>query len=187
MSTQNIYLLSPGYLLAPRKGHTKGSKEIQVPDHILFMVMKHTTYNFDSFIKCTILFHQIHSQFCAAVNVVYFQAFSSPQEQNVNHEKSLPILCPLPPLPLAIHSSTSCIYGFSSVRFSSVQFSCSVVSDSLRPHGLQHLPSHFSLSCIGEGNGNPLQCSCPENPRDKGGWWAEIGRASCRERVSMLV
>ena len=78
--------------------------------------MKHTTYNFDSFIKCTILFHQVRSQFCAAFNVVYFQLFSSPQEQNVNHEKSLPILCPPPPLPLSIHSSTSCIYGFSSVQ-----------------------------------------------------------------------
>ena len=32
---------------------------------------------------------------------------------------------------------------------------------------------HFSLSCIGEGNGNPLQCSCLENPRD-GAWWAAI-------------
>src|SRR5574340_898736 len=61
---------------------------------------------------------------------------------------------------------------------------------------------HFSLSCIGEGNGNPLQCSCLENPRDGEAWWAavsgvaqsrtrlkrlssssEIGRASCRERV----
>ena len=30
----------------------------------------------------------------------------------------------------------------------------------------------FSLSCIGEGNGNPLQCSCLENPRDRGAWWA---------------
>ena len=29
---------------------------------------------------------------------------------------------------------------------------------------------HFSLSCIGEGNGNPLQCSCLENPRDRGAW-----------------
>ena len=36
------------------------------------------------------------------------------------------------------------------------------------------LPSHFSLSCIGEGNGNPLQCSCLENPRDGGAWWAAI-------------
>ena len=33
---------------------------------------------------------------------------------------------------------------------------------------------HFSLSCIGEGNDNPLQCSCLENPRDGGAWWAAI-------------
>ena len=33
---------------------------------------------------------------------------------------------------------------------------------------------HFSLSCIGEGNGNPLQCSCLENPRGSGAWWAAI-------------
>ena len=33
---------------------------------------------------------------------------------------------------------------------------------------------HFSLSCIGEGNGNPLQCSCLENPRDGGAWWAAM-------------
>ena len=34
------------------------------------------------------------------------------------------------------------------------------------------LHTHFSLSCIGEGDGNPLQCSCLENPRDGGAWWA---------------
>ena len=33
---------------------------------------------------------------------------------------------------------------------------------------------YFSLSCIGEGNGNPLQCSCLENPRDGGAWWAAV-------------
>ena len=33
---------------------------------------------------------------------------------------------------------------------------------------------HFSLSCIGEGNGNPLLCSCLENPRDRGAWWAAV-------------
>ena len=33
---------------------------------------------------------------------------------------------------------------------------------------------HFSLSCIGEGNGNLLQCSCLENPRDRGAWWDAI-------------
>ena len=33
---------------------------------------------------------------------------------------------------------------------------------------------HFSLSCTGEGNGNPLQCSCLENPRDGRAWLAAI-------------
>ena len=38
----------------------------------------------------------------------------------------------------------------------------------------ERLPFHFSLSYIGEGNGNPLQCSCLENPKDGGAWWASI-------------
>ena len=38
----------------------------------------------------------------------------------------------------------------------------------------EQLHFHFSLSCIGEGNGNPPQCSCLENPRDGGAWWAAI-------------
>ena len=38
----------------------------------------------------------------------------------------------------------------------------------------ERLPFHFSLLCIGEGNGNPLQCSCLENPRDGGAWWATV-------------
>ena len=38
----------------------------------------------------------------------------------------------------------------------------------------ERLPFHFSLSRIGEGNGNPLQCSCLENPRDWGAWWAAV-------------
>ena len=33
---------------------------------------------------------------------------------------------------------------------------------------------HFSLSCIGGGNGNPLKCSCLENPREGGAWWAAV-------------
>ena len=36
------------------------------------------------------------------------------------------------------------------------------------------LQFHFSLSCIAEGNGNPTLCSCLENPRDAGAWWAAI-------------
>ena len=38
----------------------------------------------------------------------------------------------------------------------------------------EQLHFHFSLSCTGEGNGNPLQCSCLENPRDGGAWWAAV-------------
>ena len=38
----------------------------------------------------------------------------------------------------------------------------------------EQLHFHFSLSCIGEGNGNPPQCSCLENPRDREAWWAAI-------------
>ena len=41
-------------------------------------------------------------------------------------------------------------------------------------HTTERLHFHFSLSCTGEGNGNPLQCSCLENPRDRGAWWAAV-------------
>ena len=46
---------------------------------------------------------------------------------------------------------------------------------------------HFSLSCIGEGNGNPLQCSCLENPGDRGSWWASVyGVAQSQTRLTRL-
>ena len=45
----------------------------------------------------------------------------------------------------------------------------------------------FSLSCIGAGNGNPFQCSCLENPRDGGAWWAAIyGVAQSQTRLKQL-
>ena len=48
----------------------------------------------------------------------------------------------------------------------------------------ERLHFHFSHSCIGEGNGNPLQCSCLENPRDGGAWWAAVyGVAQSRTRL----
>ena len=51
----------------------------------------------------------------------------------------------------------------------------------------ERLHFHFSLSCIGEGNGNPLQCSYLENPRDGGAWWAAIyGVAQSRTRLKWL-
>ena len=51
----------------------------------------------------------------------------------------------------------------------------------------EQLHFHFSLSHIGEGNGNPLQCSCLENPRDGGAWWAAVSRvAQSRTRLKWL-
>ena len=51
----------------------------------------------------------------------------------------------------------------------------------------ERLQFHFSLSCIGEGNGSPLQRSCLENPRDRGAWWAAVyGVAQSRTRLKRL-
>ena len=51
----------------------------------------------------------------------------------------------------------------------------------------ERLHFHFSLSCIGEGNGNPLQCSCLENPRDGGAWWAAVyGVSQSRTQLKRL-
>ena len=48
-----------------------------------------------------------------------------------------------------------------------------------------HFP--FSLSCIGEGNGNPVRCSCLENPRDAGAWWAAVyGVVQSQTRLKRL-
>ena len=52
---------------------------------------------------------------------------------------------------------------------------------------IERLHFHFSLSCIGEGNGNPLQWSCLETPRDGGAWWAAVyGVAQSRTRLKRL-
>ena len=48
------------------------------------------------------------------------------------------------------------------------------IEDSKEFDTIDQLHFHLSLSCIGEGNGNPLQCSCLENPRDGGAWWAAV-------------
>ena len=51
----------------------------------------------------------------------------------------------------------------------------------------ERLHFHFSLSCIGEGNGNPLQCSCLENPKDGGAWRAAVyGVAQSQTRLKRL-
>ena len=50
----------------------------------------------------------------------------------------------------------------------------------------ERLHFHFSLSCIGEGNGNPLQCSCLENPRDGAAWWAAVSGVAQSRTLSGL-
>ena len=51
----------------------------------------------------------------------------------------------------------------------------------------ERLHFHFSLSYIGEGNGNPLQCSCLEHPRDGEAWWAAVyGVTQSRTRLKQL-
>ena len=58
---------------------------------------------------------------------------------------------------------------------------------SLKSDTTERLHFHFSLSCIGEGNGDPLQCSCLENPRDGEAWWAAIyGVALSQTRLKRL-
>ena len=58
---------------------------------------------------------------------------------------------------------------------------------SLRVNTTERLQFHFPLSCTGEGNGNPLQCSCLENPRDGAAWWAAVyGVAESRTRLKRL-
>ena len=58
---------------------------------------------------------------------------------------------------------------------------------SRRVNTTEQLHFHFSLSCTGEGNGNPLQCSCLENPRDGEAWWAAIyGVAQSQTRLKRL-
>ena len=51
----------------------------------------------------------------------------------------------------------------------------------------EQLHFHFSLSCIGDGNGNPLQCCWLESPRDGGAWWATVyGVAQSWTRLKRL-
>ena len=59
---------------------------------------------------------------------------------------------------------------------------------SLESDTTERLLFHFSLSCTGEGNGNPVQCSCLENPREGEAWWAAVyGVAQIWTRLKCLA
>jgi len=69
---------------------------------------------------------------------------------------------------------------------SEVAPSCPTLCDPM-DSSLHQAPLSIGFSCIGEGNGNPLQGSCLENPRDGGAWWAAIyGVAQSRTRLKRL-
>ena len=73
------------------------------------------------------------------------------------------------------------------VNFSNRVFTLLLATSAFRDDTTERLHFHFSLSCIGEGNGNPLQCSCLENPRGGGAWWAAVyGVAQSRTRLKRL-
>ena len=89
-----------------------------------------------------------------------------------------PLLLSLMEKAMATHSST--LHG----RMSLV--GCSPWGR-LESHTTEPLHFHFSLTCTGEGNGNPFQCSCLENPRDGGAWWAAIyGVAQSQTQLKRL-
>ena len=80
------------------------------------------------------------------------------------------------------------VFVFLFIKLVVVLYVCVCVCVCVEESGTtERLPFHFSLSCIGEGNGNPLQCSCLENPRDRGAWWAAVcGVAQSRTRLKRL-
>ena len=96
-----------------------------------------------------------------------------PQCRKVKSESAVAQLCPTHSDPLDRSPPGSSVHGIFQAR----------VLESL-PWGrkesdkTERLHFHFSLSCIGEGNGNPLQCSCLENPRDRGACLGQGGLPS---------
>ena len=80
--------------------------------------------------------------------------------------------------------SESCLFTLLIVSFAMQKLLSLIRSHLFTLDATERLHFHFSLSCIGEGNGNPLQCSCLENPRDGGAWWASVyGVAQSQTRL----
>ena len=115
--------------------------------------------------------------------------------ESVMPSNNLILCCPLLLLPLIFPSISVFPMSqfFTSVQFSSVAQSCPILCDPMN-RSTPGLPVHRQLleftqthSCIGEGNGNPLQCSCLENARDGGAWWAAIyGVTQSRTQLKQL-
>ena len=83
----------------------------------------------------------------------------------------------LPPIPPSIrvfsNESTLCTEKAMATHSSTLAWKIPWMEESDTTERL-HFHFHFSLSCIGEGHGNPLQCSCLKSPRDRGAWWVAV-------------
>ena len=85
-------------------------------------------------------------------------------------------------------NSEGCLFTLLIVSFAMQKLLSLIRSHLFTLDATERLHFHFSLSCIGEGNGNPLQCSCLENPRDGGAWWAAVyGGAQSWTRLGDLA
>ena len=85
---------------------------------------------------------------------------------------------PKSPHPLPLPESKRVFYTSVSLLLSHIQGYC---------YHLSKFHIYALVYCIGEGNGNPLQCSCLENPRDGGAWWAAVyGVTQSRTRLKWL-
>ena len=80
-----------------------------------------------------------------------------------------------------------CVYTYVYIHVYICVYMCIHIYGRRQWHFTERLRFHFSLSCIGEGNGNPLQCSCLENPMDGEAWWAAVhGVAQSWTRLKRL-
>ena len=104
-----------------------------------------------------------HPVLCIEPGLAFFSYMILYMFQYHSPKSSQPLPLPQSPKDCSIHLCLFCCVAYR------VILTIFLESDST-----ERLHFHFSLSCIGEGNGNPLQCSCLENPRDGGAWRAAI-------------
>ena len=178
--------LSQSGNLWPYTCHCFGQKEslplvsqaLYFPVVFSWLIKHHLFYNFHVFLNF-FCFQSIPAQFFYSTSIEWYMFVNihilhqvEPQEERKikSHMKSAIL-------------NQSLIKRFLGERL--LRLSTGVKSD--QEYQSMVLCFHFSLLRIGEGNGNPLQCSCLENPRDGGAWWAAVyGVAQSRTRLKRL-
>ena len=105
------------------------------------------------------------------------------RKENATHAPSLPFTRPSLEKAMATHSSTLAW----KIPWTEEPGRLQSVGSRKESDTTEQLHFHFLLSCIGEGNGNPLQYSCLVNPRDGGAWWAAVyGVTQSRTQLKRL-